>query len=192
MKVVNFNQKIFESFLHEELKDFLIENSSVLIIGIRKGGIPIAEMVKVNLENITSTQLDFITIKCQRPSTKSKKKSFIVKYLLKNLFKVLPQFFLNQVRIYEHKFLMNNGNQDRELYLSENLQLDNYHKILIVDDAVDSGYTLKNVVDKLEKNNSSAKIYSLAVVVTDKNAVKIPDYYLYSDVLIRFPWSLDG
>ncbi|MDM1061211.1 hypothetical protein HXZ62_01365 [Empedobacter falsenii] len=192
MKVVNFNQKIFESFLHEELKDFLIENSSVLIIGIREGGIPIAEMVKVNLENITSTQLDFITIKCQRPSTKSKKKSFIVKYLLKNLFKVLPQFFLNQVRIYEHKFLMNNGNQDRELYLPENLQLDNYHKILIVDDAVDSGYTLKNVVDKLEKNNSSAKIYSLAVVVTDKNAVKIPDYYLYSDVLIRFPWSLDG
>ena len=87
---------------------------------------------------------------------------------------------------------MNNGNQDRELYLPENLQLDNYHKILIVDDAVDSGYTLKNVVDKLEKNNSSAKIYSLAVVVTDKNAVKIPDYYLYSDVLIRFPWSLDG
>ncbi|WP_291118918.1 phosphoribosyltransferase family protein [Empedobacter sp. UBA7248] len=192
MKVVNFNQKIFESFLHEELKDFLIENSSVLIIGIKEGGIPIAEMVKVSLEKITSTQLDFITIKCQRPSTKSKKKSFIVKYLLKNLFKVLPQFFLNQVRIYEHKFLMNNGNQDRELYLPENLQLDNYHKILIVDDAVDSGYTLKNVVDKLEKNNSSAKIYSLAVVVTDKNAVKIPDYYLYSDVLIRFPWSLDG
>lgn len=192
MKVVNFDQEVFESFLHEELKDFLIENSSVLIIGIKEGGIPIAEMVKVNLEKITSTQLDFITIKCQRPSTKSKKKSSILKYLLKNLFKVLPQFFLNKVRIYEHKFLMNNGNQDRELYLPENLQLDNYHKILIVDDAVDSGYTLKNVVDKLEKNNSSAKIYSLAVVVTDKNAVKIPDYYLYSDVLIRFPWSLDG
>ncbi|MDM1546507.1 hypothetical protein HX096_01360 [Empedobacter falsenii] len=192
MKVVNFNQKIFESFLHEELKDFLIENSSVLIIGIKEGGIPIAEMVKVNLENITSTQLDFVTIKCQRPSTKSKKRNSFIKSSLKNLFKILPQFFLNQVRIYEHKFLMNNGNQDRELYLPENLQLDNYHKILIVDDAVDSGYTLKNVVDKLEKNNSSAKIYSLAVVVTDKNAVKIPDYYLYSDVLIRFPWSLDG
>lgn len=192
MKVVNFDQEVFESFLDEKLKDFLIENSSVLIIGIKEGGIPIAELVKSILEKKTSIQLDFITIKSQRPSTKSKKKSSIVKYLLKNLFKVLPQFFLNQVRIYEHKFLMNNKNQDREVNFPQNLNFIKYDKILVVDDAVDSGYTLKNVVEKLEKNNSSAKIYSLAVVVTDKNAVKIPDYYLYSDVLIRFPWSLDG
>ena len=192
MKVVNFDQEVFESFLDEKLKDFLIENSSVLIIGIKEGGIPIAELVKSNKKKKTSIQLDFITIKSQRPSTKSKKKSSIVKYLLKNLFKVLPQFFLNQVRIYEHKFLMNNKNQDREVNFPQNLNFIKYDKILVVDDAVDSGYTLKNVVEKLEKNNSSAKIYSLAVVVTDKNAVKIPDYYLYSDVLIRFPWSLDG
>lgn len=192
MKVVNFDQEVFESFLDEKLKDFLIENSSVLIIGIKEGGIPIAELVKSILEKKTSIQLDFITIKSQRPSTKSKKKSSIVKYLLKNLFKVLPQFFLNQVRIYEHKFLMNNKNQDREVNFPQNLNFIKYDKILVVDDAVDSGYTLKNVVEKLEKNNSSAKIYSLAVVVTDKNAVKIPYYYLYSDVLIRFPWSLDG
>nr|WP_306490371.1 phosphoribosyltransferase family protein [Empedobacter falsenii] len=170
----------------------MVENTSVLVIGIKEGGIPIAGLVKSILEKKTSTQLDFITIKCQRPSTKSKKKNSIVKYLLKNLFKILPQFFLNQVRIYEHKFLMNNKNQDREVHFPQNSDFNKYDKILVVDDAVDSGYTLKNVVEKLEKNNSSAKIYSLAVVVTDKNAVKIPDYYLYSDVLIRFPWSLDG
>ncbi|MDM1297855.1 hypothetical protein HXZ94_05005 [Empedobacter falsenii] len=192
MKVVNFDQEVFESFLDEKLKDFLVENTSVLVIGIKEGGIPIAGLVKSILEKKTSTQLDFITIKCQRPSTKSKKKNSIVKYLLKNLFKILPQFFLNQVRIYEHKFLMNNKNQDREVHFPQNSDFNKYDKILVVDDAVDSGYTLKNVVEKLEKNNSSAKIYSLAVVVTDKNAVKIPDYYLYSDVLIRFPWSLDG
>ena len=94
----------------------------------------------------------------------------------------------------QHYYLMKNvQNSYREVIFSDKIDFSHYAKILIVDDAVDSGYTLKAVLDKVKENvKNESKIFSLAAVVTNKEACIWPDYTLYSDVLIRFPWSLDG
>ena len=194
MKVINFNQHVFEDFLDKNLSDFMIENDKLLILGIKEGGIPLAKIVVSYLENKYSNSLDFETIICQRPSTKIKKSNQFKKSILKTLFQVTPQFILNRIRVLEHYYLMKNvQNSYREVIFSDKIDFSHYAKILIVDDAVDSGYTLKAVLDKVKENvKNESKIFSLAAVVTNKEACIWPDYTLYSDVLIRFPWSLDG
>lgn len=193
MKVINFDQNLFETFLKEKLNLFLVEDASCLVIGIKEGGVPLAEFVVEYLKTTTFDKVDLEVVKCQRPSTKRKKNNQFIKKILKKVFKITPQLILNGIRIIEHNLLMKQKNNlDRNIVFTSKLNLREYDKIIVVDDAVDSGYTLKNVIAKLEESYSNKKIYSLSVVVTDKKAIMLPDYYLYSDVLIRFPWSLDG
>lgn len=65
--------------------------------------------------------------------------------------------------------------------------------ILIVDDACDSGATLRAVRDRIQSLCQERVILKTAVitVTTDNPAIR-PDYALYRDkTLIRFPWSMD-
>ena len=193
MKVVNFDQQYFEYFLHEKLNEFSNEDKNCLVVGIKEGGIPLAEMVVSFLEKEKKRNVDFVAVKCQRPTTKTKKKSQLIKYCLQNCFKFLPQLFLNQLRIMEHHFLIKKMNHTREVELPFQFDWKKYQQILVVDDAVDSGYSIKKVLEEIKSQISNqTDLLSLTVVVTNHEAIILPDYYLYSDVLIRFPWSLDG
>lgn len=194
MKVVNFDQKVFDSFLQKNLEKFLDENGNCLVVGIKEGGIPVAKMVVKQLQKESSSKIDFVSVTCQRPSTKRKKSNQLIKITLQKSFKILPQSILNRLRVIEYKYLLHKAeNNSREITFPINFDWKKYNKILVIDDAVDSGYSLKNVLDKIEKEiNTKTSVISLTVVVTNKESVIVPDYYLYSDVLIRFPWSLDG
>ncbi|MGV0755287.1 hypothetical protein F0358_08000 [Empedobacter brevis] len=195
MKVVNFDQKVFDSFLQKSLEKFLGENGNCLVVGIKEGGIPIAKMVVKQLQKESSTKIDFVSVTCQRPSTKRKKSNQLIKITLQKSFKILPQSILNRLRVIEYKYLLHKAeNNSREITFPDNFDWKVYDKILVVDDAVDSGNSLRSVLEKIEQEIIIPKtnIISLTVVVTNKESVIVPDYYLYSDVLIRFPWSLDG
>lgn len=194
MKVVNFDQKVFDSFLQKNLEKFLDENGNCLVVGIKEGGIPVAKMVVKQLQKESYSKIDFVSVTCQRPSTKRKKSNQLIKITLQKSFKILPQSILNKLRVIEYKYLLHKAeNNSREITFPINFDWKKYNKILVIDDAVDSGYSLKNVLDKIEKEiNTKTSVISLTVVVTNKESVIVPDYYLYSDVLIRFPWSLDG
>lgn len=194
MKVINFNTNDFVDFLRVSLKEFSTTQQKILILGIAEGGIPIAEIVgkyfNENTQNIISEKF----VKVQRPSTKVKKKNAKNEKLLKGIFSILPTFILDYLRVAEHKKLSKRRAHDlvREVQWSNEEDFSKYDFIFIVDDAVDSGASMKAVVDALTGFSELLKIKTLSVVVTQKRPIFLPDYYLFRDVLIRFPWSLDG
>lgn len=64
--------------------------------------------------------------------------------------------------------------------------------VLIVDDAVDSGATLKAVVDKFKTVFPDKEIKTAAITVTGKKVMYYPDFCVYNNgTLIRTPWSID-
>ena len=66
-------------------------------------------------------------------------------------------------------------------------------RLLVVDDAVDSGKTLATVLRALrEACPAGTEIRSAAITVTLDNPVAEPDYALYRRVVCRFPWSFDA
>jgi len=191
MKVIRFDKNIFDDFLENQLNGFLTKNENCLIIGIQEGGMPLAEIVKDYFlkKNIKT---DLVGVKCQRPSTKAKKNNQVIKSLLQKILKASPIFLLNFLRNIEHSVLMRKKvNSIREVTFPHDIDFTKYNNILIVDDAVDSGHSLQAVINHI-KEKTSVDIYSMCVVVTNENTCIWPDFYLHSDVLIRFPWSLDG
>lgn len=193
MKVINFEQKNFDDFLENTLKDWKNDSSKILVLGIKEGGVYLAENVFQVLRN-SANQVDLKFIKCQRPSTSVKKKNEFRKAFIQTIFKISPVIILDLLRNVEHYFLTKKSIEyNREIILDEIINFNLYDKIVIVDDAVDSGVTLQKVNDYVQSLAvKTTEVKSLAVVITSNNAIVTPDFYLYKDVLIRFPWSLDG
>lgn len=70
---------------------------------------------------------------------------------------------------------------------------DNVTKILVVDDAVDSGATLEAVYKQISDAYPRLEIRSAVITVTADTPVFMPDYYLFhNSTLIRMPWSIDA
>lgn len=195
MKVLDFEINGFKNFLNENFPDLIQSNQRILILGIAEGGIPVAEIVYDFLKNENQNQVNLNFIKAQRPSTKRKKASLARENLLKFVFSILPKFVLDYLRVYEHKKLSKRNQSDLEREIISNSEIDFsfYDFVLVVDDAVDSGASMKKVVDFVnEKSQKTMVLKSLSVVVTQQNPLFLPDYFQFRDVLIRFPWSLDG
>lgn len=77
--------------------------------------------------------------------------------------------------------------------LSEFIAGRNNSKILIVDDAIDSGTTATSVRNAISSLNPDAEIRIAVITVTQPYSLKFADFYLYGDgTLIRFPWSIDN
>ncbi len=67
------------------------------------------------------------------------------------------------------------------------------NRILVVDDAVDSGATLRAVISKLTATYPDKEIKTAVITVTAEAPVFMPDYYLYhNSTLVRMPWSIDA
>lgn len=178
---IALNNQIFPNFLPE------------IIIGIRTGGFTVAEiMAKKALHKPV-----LLAISRQRASTQTKSK---VKGL-KGILRLLPYFITDFLRIAEHKRLNSKPADDSQPFAPDIDELvtlrgvlrtrENY-KILIVDDAIDSGATMKAVYDVVRAEaNSACNIKTAAITVTTDSPLIQPNYTLYSHVLCRFPWSFD-
>jgi len=69
----------------------------------------------------------------------------------------------------------------------------NFKNVLIVDDAIDTGYSIKQVISALSARFSNIGLIKVAVItLTKKSPVYFPDYYIYNNQLCLFPWSLDS
>lgn len=116
-----------------------------------------------------------------------------MKQQLGKVLKFLPLFLLDRLRILESR-LLNGGKSDCkcDVKLPEKLTELRDVNILVVDDAVDSGVTLRNTLESIESHIPDVKICSAAVTVTTASPIMKPDYYVYDNLtLIRFPWSID-
>lgn len=159
-----------------------------LVVGVCTGGAIVAKQLLAS--GVLSASYAELT--AQRPSTHYKKK-----IRLDLLLSWLPRWLCNLLRIMEvkrnvmafnplrvtprHVVLTN---EDQELICAAK-------RLLVVDDAVDSGATLRAVCEFLKCLNPKAELQTAVLTVTFPKPLQEPDFSLYRNVLLRFPWSAD-
>jgi uncharacterized protein len=166
-----------------------------VIVGIRSGGYRVAAHMAESLQ-----QVALLPITCRRPSTQ-KKESLL---LLRKLLQKLPYAVTDRLRVAEHIVLtqLRAPKPVTAGFVPDAQELtalkqwlgskDGAARILIVDDAVDSGATLAAVhrlVQSVAYPGSTVKM--AAITVTTQYPLIQPDFVLYRYALCRFPWSLD-
>lgn len=151
-----------------------------LVIFISKGafliGSELAEMKKVPL----------LEIYAQR-------KGSLIKRMIKPFLRCLPKSLLISLRKQEMKNPYHEKNKERNVSYSEKKYI-NYkkcEKILLVDDSTDSGYSIKEALNKLEELFEDSQIKTAVFNTMSKSKYK-PEYTLFSDVMICGPWSNDS
>lgn len=149
-----------------------------LVIGIPNGGVRIAVNVFDKYPH-ASMKL----VRAPKGGFKRRLSSFI---------KLLPLFMRDWFRILEAHILV------RKVGHMSNTQIvfpemdGNVKRVLFVDDAVDSGATLKAVMDSFSRQYPSIQAKSAVITITGANTSYRPDYYLFDNrTLIRLPWSID-
>jgi hypoxanthine phosphoribosyltransferase len=66
-------------------------------------------------------------------------------------------------------------------------------RILVTDDAIDSGATLATVLRLVRAVcPSGTEVRSAVITQTMEQPITTPDYVLFHDTLCRFPWSFDA
>ncbi len=161
-----------------------------LVIGVLNGAQFLIEQFKKSEKFASSS---FVEVKLQRESEKIKKNKLVSKIL-----KILPYSILNKLRIVESQKVKRKTKKIDFLDLnSKKVILDNLpnidvKKILIIDDALDSGKTMYLIKKKLsEKYPNLTEIKSAVIAWTINQSIVKPDYYVYKNTLVRYPWSKD-
>lgn len=155
-----------------------------LVVGILTGGGEVGKRVAACLEVER-----YFEVSLQRPSTEKKRRhAAILKYL--------PLWMADMLRRYEARRLARKAPLNREASLPQALvdalASTRETKVLIADDAVDSGATMSAVIDALKKVAPDADVRCCALVVTTSEPIVNPDYAIWCEgVLLRFPWSMD-
>ncbi len=182
MKVLTLNDITFKEHC-ARLQEAAREYAPDLIVSIANGGTYVAACMFDDVKHVD--------ILCRRRSTSSKERR-------RRLFKVvrsLPTFMKNWLRIIEASWLKRQRPANpQEIKLDQQTvgALTSARRILVVDDAVDSGQTLLTVLTAIKNLGVSATIKSAVFTITTKSPATMPDIYLYNNsTLIRFPWSKD-
>lgn len=109
----------------------------------------------------------------------------------------LPRFICNYLRKIELKSSIHTMSKERNVFFSKMIEANIFKsvsKILIVDDSVDTGYSIKFVRKKLEEMFVNVKDIRVAAlnVWTKSFSVVNTDYYLWKDTIIITPMSKDS
>lgn len=190
MQVITLNHKEFLKKL-EELCEQIDMVPDVIIEVLNAGGyLGVAIKSSNRFKNV-----HFKRVKLQRIG-ESIKSSLIFRIILK----ILPYSVLDKLRIYESnksKRTLDTANIN-ELSKLE-IDLNDLHfpketkiqKILIVDDAIDTGRTMFIVKNNVQKLFPEADINVAVMSWTLKKSLVTPNYYIFKNSLVRFPWSKD-
>ena len=193
MRVVTLNPERF----HEEcgrLGRMALQGGPYrLLIGIRNGGAYVADAMQKEQPQLDATARYDVSL--QRASTPGRSRK------MKAWLRRLPRPILNLMRMAESIYDSMTESRERNKALSEAritipTDISNFSigsgRVLIVDDAVDSGVTLSVVKERIAGIYPEADIKTAALTVTRDNPEIIPDFSLYTDhTLLRFPWSND-
>ena len=164
-----------------------------LVIGILTGGGYVGRKIFNYLND--NKQKKYTEIKIQRKNTAPKSKG-----LFKIILNYSPTFLLNWMRILESlnlekKAQKNNPKRIGTITISDEIDIflkESPKKILIVDDAIDSGATLNLLKEYLNMHYNNISIKIAVITVTTPHPIIDADFYLYHNrVLVRFPWSND-
>lgn len=149
-----------------------------IVVGIPTGGNRILDN---SFETYPKTSVTLV-----RPP-KGKLKSF-----LKRILALLPQSVNDRLRIIEAKKLVRRKSHMKNTGIILPHINESVKKILIIDDAVDSGATLKAITEAFKDQFPDRDIRTAVITVTGTDTTYMPDYFIYNNqTLIRSPWSVD-
>jgi len=116
-----------------------------------------------------------------------------LKKIIKPLFKFIPRSILIKLRSKEIKSSFHEKNDDRNVQYNNDvfLKYKECKKILLVDDSIDSGYSVKYTLDILKSMFKKAEFKVAVFNVMNYSCIK-SDYCLYEDHMICGPWSNDS
>ncbi|MCM1369564.1 MAG: hypothetical protein NC204_04250 [Candidatus Amulumruptor caecigallinarius] len=202
MKVLTLCENMFADKCSELQKMVTADGYNFdTIVSIAAGGDYVAEAVIRNIAHNGKEIPAHFSVKRRRKGSSLKKGN------LKSLISMMPRGICNLLRIAESKFYALAGKFNKYKFnpveipaeLISLMRTGKSRRILIVDDAVDSGGTLLDVAISL--NNAITpdfgiipEIRTAVIVVTRRNPSIIPDYSIYPEgqFLIRFPWAVDS
>lgn len=153
-----------------------------LVVGIATGGVRVAGLIFADVPHVD--------VVCRRPSTEGKRRAAS----LMRLVCACPLWVRNALRIAEARWLQRRAPSPVDFSATEQtlFAVAMARTILVVDDAVDSGRTMRRVLDELHRVNAGAAVRTAVLTVTTDNPLVTPDFKLYDDkTLLRFPWSMD-
>ncbi|MBR4325268.1 MAG: hypothetical protein IKP73_07075 [Bacteroidales bacterium] len=192
MRVISLLDGKFES----ACKDLSMKISETykpdVVIGVLTGG---GYVGKELMKNFLIPQTTYTEVRVQRSSTAKKGNGFVHKVL-----QILPYFVLDWLRMAEMSYgslkaKKNNPKREGNVQLSDEVDAllkKEAKQILLVDDAIDTGATLKLIKDTLSERYPLSTIKIAVITVTSNQTFIDADFCLYHDrTLIRFPWSND-
>lgn len=130
--------------------------------------------------------IPLIEIKAVREKNKLKEVvSPILKLIPKKIKHILREVEVNSNT---HKKSSKRNVQLEEKYRAELLK---YKKVLLVDDSIDTGNTIIEILNYLKNYNLEIKTAGLNIFEMSKENIKI-DFSIYEDTLLNGPWSKDS
>ena len=129
---------------------------------------------------------------CTMSGIYSSRSGHSLKSRAKIILRYLPRTITHLLRNIEFKSKVHEIKKDRHVYI-ENQLPPKGNKILLVDDAIDTGYSLKAVLDFLIAKGYCKDDIKIAVLTTTQNDVICrADISLFDHVSFAFPWSYDS
>jgi len=168
------------------------EYQPTLLVGVRTGGFVVAGA----MARAASSALPVLPLTCRRPGTKLKSRL----PGLKTILTALPGPLLDAMRRMEHRLLSRRRHARlQEVDSAEAAAIGAFlanapspPRLLVADDAVDSGMTLAAVLRALhDVCPPGTELRTAVITMTLPHPAVVPDFALFKGVLCRFPWSFD-
>lgn len=182
MKVITLHPADFEAHCRRLQTLVEAEYAPDLVVGIASGGLKVSALMFPGVPHVE--------VSCRRPSTESKSRREGLFAMVRRL----PLWVRDTLRRYEARRLATadaDGGRTAGVMPGASGSVSGASHILVVDDAVDSGATLSAVLNALHDINPAAHLRAAAITVTTPAPLAYPDFCIYKNVLIRFPWSMD-
>lgn len=122
----------------------------------------------------------------------TKRSGGTAKSRVKIILRYLPRFLTHFLRRLEINSSIHEIKNDREIFVEYPLP-SREKRILLVDDAIDTGNSIQAILEYLLKNGYSLERIKVAVITTTSKQPKHKaDYSLFTEVICAFPWSYDS
>jgi hypoxanthine phosphoribosyltransferase len=183
LKVKTLTEKELKKSFQNFFNNIIHEYNPEVIFFVANAGVYLKQMIDGEYDNSK-----FHILKMQRKTTPVK--NILFNKIKLQLLRKLPNSILNFLRNIEHKIYLKTKFSE----VSKNkITIKNFNKkkILIVDDAIDTGSTMKLIIDSIKDSNPESIVKTAVIVRTNHNSIVVPDYLIFKNILIRFPWSLD-
>jgi hypoxanthine phosphoribosyltransferase len=189
------HQSAFDAACAELMRHVETHFEPTLIAGIRTGGLVVAQ----TMARAARQALDVLPVTSRRASTAAKERVPFIGSILKTL----PRPAVDALRRIEHRWVTTGRarragpqwvDMDEVGEVARRLgDMTGPRRLLVVDDAVDSGVTFATVMQRLKSAcPAGTEFRSAAITQTLPRPLLAPDHVLYRGTLCRFPWSFDA